>query len=100
MPLPLAAIGLVGALGALLVDLAGFLAKKAFVAIGFGVVVFTGWEVAKDALVATIDQNLGGMPGSVFQIFALGGGVDAIGIMLGGVSTLMAAAVLKKVVVR
>jgi hypothetical protein len=100
MPLPLAAVGLLGAIGALLVELAGFLAKRGFIALGFGIAVFSGWELAKDSLVAVIDQNLGAMPSAVFQIFALGGGVDAIGIMLGGVSTLMAGAVAKRFVVK
>jgi hypothetical protein len=86
-----------------LAPLAAFLAgsvaglvKRAVVALGFGVVVIAGFGMVKADLVALIQSQLGAIPADVFAILALGGVVDAIGIWLGAMTTVLSVATLKR----
>jgi hypothetical protein len=75
MPLPLLAPLLGAVMTAAIV--------RAVISMGFGVIVFTGFWLMKDEMEVIIDAQLGAMPASLYQILALGGVVDAIGIWLG-----------------
>lgn len=82
--------------GVFLLGLVGTLAKKVLVSLGFGVIVFTGVQALKSSMEAAIDAALGGMASDVYQLVALAGGIDIIGIWLGAITTAMAFTTLKK----
>lgn len=83
-------------LAAFLLAIVGSLAKRVLVALGFGFISFVGFQVIKDQLGALISSSLGSMPSAVYQILALGGVVDALGIWLGAITTVISFIAFKK----
>ncbi|SMB27276.1 protein of unknown function [Sterolibacterium denitrificans] len=55
---------------------------KGAMALGFGVVTYTGWDFVKDQLETAVSSSLGSMNATVYQLMALAGFVDAIGVWL------------------
>lgn len=69
------------------------IAKKVLAALGVGIVTTVGFDLAIDALTGYINNNLSGVPADILGLASMMGIPDAIGIMLGGISsaaTLMA----------
>lgn len=56
---------------------------KGAAALGLGVVTYQGWDWVKGQLESAISGATGSMGVSVYQLMALAGFVDAIGIWLG-----------------
>jgi hypothetical protein len=81
---------------AFLAAIAGSLAKRVLAAIGIGVLTFAGFTALKTQFDSLITGYLGSMIGSVYQILALGGIVDSIGIWAGAVTTVISVTALKK----
>lgn len=79
--------------GAFLVAIAGSVTKRVVVALGLGLVTYTGFEYMKGQIDDAIDAAFTGLPADTYQIIALAGFVDAIGVWLGAltvVATLVA----------
>lgn len=74
----------------------GIWAKKATVALGVGLVTFAGFQGIKAQLANLIQSSWGGLPGDVYQILALGGFVDGVGIWLGAVTTAITLLTIKR----
>lgn len=83
-------------LGALLALLAVPLVKKVLVALGFGIVTYTGFVTVKGQFDTMITAALGDIGQDVYQILALAGFVDAIGIWMGGLSSVIGLMTLKR----
>lgn len=81
---------------AFLGGIAGSLAKRVLVALGFGVVSYAGFAALKTQFDALITDYLGQFSASVYNILALGGLIDSIGVWAGAVTTVMALSALKK----
>lgn len=64
----------------------GVWVKKALAAIGVGAITYAGWSVIKTQISSSISGALGGLAGSVYDVLALAGLVDAIGIWLGAMT--------------
>lgn len=64
----------------------GAWAVKAVTSIGVGTVTYVGFSAAKNAISSTITASLGNLGGGAYQILALAGFVDSIGIWLGAMT--------------
>jgi len=71
---------------ALFTSLAGPLVKKALTALGMGVVTFVAFNSVKALVDSYVSSGLSGLPSSVYQIVALMGLVDAVGVWLGALT--------------
>lgn len=76
--------------GAFLVAIAGSVARRVVVSLGLGVITYTGFAYMKSQIDAAVDSALTGIPADVYQIIALGGFVDALGVWLGALTTVAA----------
>jgi hypothetical protein len=83
-------------LGPFLASVAGPLVRRILAALGFGIITYVGFQVVKDQVQDAITAALTGMPLAVYQILALGGFVDSIGIWLGALTAAVAAMAIKK----
>jgi len=61
-------------------------AKKGVAALGVGVITYAGWGAINGRIETAITGSLGGLPGDVYQLLALGGFIDAVGIWLGALA--------------
>lgn len=69
------------------------IAKKVMVALGIGILTITGFDMAITQITTMINQSIGGTTSDILGIATMMGIPDAIGIMLGGITsgaTLMA----------
>ena len=69
------------------------IAKKALAALGVGIVSVVGFDFMIDQLTGYINTSIGGVPADILGLASMMGIPDALGIMLGGISsaaTLMA----------
>ena len=76
-----------------LVALVGPLVKKAMLALGIGVVSYAGFTLLANQVRDQVLAHLSGLTGDAYQIIAMSGAFEAIGILLGGLAakaTLMA----------
>lgn len=76
--------------GAFLVAISGSVAKRVLAALGIGMVTYVGFTAMKAQVDAAVDDMLTGMPSDIYQLIALGGFVDAMGIWLGALTTVIA----------
>lgn len=67
--------------------LAGPLAKRVLVALGMGVITYAGWATVQGQISSAVTGALGGIGASVYQVLALAGFVDCIGIWLAAITT-------------
>lgn len=74
----------------------GAWAKKGAVSLGLGFVTYAGFQALKDQLASYVTSAWGQIPGDVYSILALGGFVDAVGIWLGALTTVVALLSLKR----
>lgn len=74
-----------GSLAAWLGALAGPLAAKALISLGFGFVSFVGVKAAIDGLVGLAQSSLVGLPPEIAAICARFGFFSAMGIITGGI---------------
>lgn len=58
---------------------------RVLAALGFGFLTFTGYSAIVDQLVSASISSVSSIPGSVYNILALTGFVDAFGIILGAI---------------
>jgi hypothetical protein len=86
-------------LGAWLLTLVGPLAKQVMVALGFGVLVYTGVDAAVSAgLGAAKSAWAGSLYGEVTAFMALAGVNTALGIIAGGITARISMMVFKKLI--
>lgn len=57
--------------------------KRGAGALGVGVVTYTGFAALRDQVVQAVTGALGGLSGDVYQVIALAGFVDAVGVWMG-----------------
>jgi cell division protein FtsX len=79
--------GLIGALGALLMGIAGSVAKRVLLSLGIGFITFVGLSAAMDSMKSQVLAAWGAMPASVIQYLSLAGVGIALGIVLGALAT-------------
>lgn len=86
-------------IAAWLYSIVAALANRVLISLGFGFLTLGGslWYI-KSQLDSQIDQYLGDMWPDVYQIAALAGFVDAIGIWLGAITTVLTFLALKRLV--
>lgn len=69
--------------GAFLVAIAGTVAKRVLIALGFGFISYAGFGIAQGAIESAIDSALSQIWSDVYAVLALAGMIDSIGIWLG-----------------
>lgn len=70
--------------------------KRILVALGIGLMTYAGFASVQGQIQSAIDFALGSAPMAVYQIIALGGMVDAVGIWLGALSAAVVLLSLKR----
>lgn len=70
-------------LATFLINIAGSIAGRAMIALGFGLVSYLGYSQIIDQILSAINQQLSTIPSEIFQIVMLAGMGDVIGIILG-----------------
>lgn len=78
------------ALGAFLVAIAGSVATRVMLALGLGVITYSGLTYIADQIRAAALASWGQIPATVVQLLGLAGVGDAIGIILGAVAVKIA----------
>lgn len=63
--------------------------KKGAAALGVGAITYTGFALLKNQVSTAVAGSLGGLAGSVYQVVALAGFVDAVGIWLGALGVVV-----------
>lgn len=63
------------------------LLAKILVSLGFSVVTMVGLDAVFTQLKGTLSNGIGGLPADALQLFLLAGGGQALGIVLGAIST-------------
>jgi hypothetical protein len=81
---------------ALLVLLAEPIIKKILLVLGIGIITTAGASLAISGIVSSISSNLAGTPQAVLQIATLYGFPQALGILLGGITTAASLTAFKK----
>lgn len=74
----------------------GVWAKKGVAALGVGVITYAGWSAIKAQLATAVGNALGSVGGNAYQILALAGFVDAVGIWLGALTTAVSLLAIKR----
>lgn len=72
------------------------LARQALIALGIGMVTYTGLELILSQIQNAVITSIGGLTGAAAQLAALLGFQTAVGIILAAISTKLAMATLKK----
>ncbi|MFA9439303.1 MAG: DUF2523 family protein [Rhodocyclaceae bacterium] len=70
--------------------------KRALVSVGMGVISYAGFSVIKSQLDSAIANMWGGVPATVYQVIALAGFVDAVGVWLGAITAAVSLLTFKK----
>lgn len=70
--------------------------KKVLAAIGIGVITYVGFDALKDTLDDAINNALTGIPQDAYNVIALAGFVDAIGIWLSAITMVLTILVIKR----
>ena len=63
--------------------------KKGAAALGVGAITYTGFSLLRDQVSSAVTGALGGLSGSVYQLVALAGFVDAVGVWLGALGVVV-----------
>ena len=66
---------------------------------GFGLLVFTGWQSIKDDVSNIFQSMFAGLPADVYAIVAMAGFVDAVGIWLSALTIIVGVYSFKKFLV-
>ncbi|NMG66810.1 DUF2523 domain-containing protein [Azoarcus indigens] len=74
----------------------GAWAKKAAGSLGLGLVTYVGFTALKNQFAAAIQGSMGALSGDVYSVLALGGFVDAVGIWLGALTTVVSLLTIKR----
>ena len=61
-------------------------AKQVLVGLGIGFVTYAGISTLLDSAVSSVQTNFTGMGGDMLGLIQLSGSIEAIGIMMGGIS--------------
>lgn len=77
------------ALGTMLVNLAGSMAGRILLAVGFEFVTFKGIDFLFDGVKTAVLGHIGGLPGDIAQMVGLVGIPQAIGIIFGAIGARM-----------
>jgi hypothetical protein len=72
------------------------IAKKVMVALGVGILTVTGFDLAIGQLTTLINQSIGGTTADILGIATMMGIPEAIGIMLGGITSAASLMVVKR----
>lgn len=70
--------------------IAGPIAKRVLAALGFGIITYGGYQAMYSGLENILDTMLSALSPALYQILALAGLVDVIGIWLGALATVVA----------
>lgn len=62
---------------------------KGATALGLGLVTYAGFSAIKNAAASAVTGALGNLGGGAYQVLALAGFVDAVGIWLGALTTMV-----------
>ena len=81
--------------GAFLAAAIGPLAKRVLVALGLGFISWSGFQAIKVQVLSAVTAAWAGVPADVYQVLALAGVVDAIGVWLGALTAVVALLSLK-----
>lgn len=76
--------------GAFLASISAPLVRRVLLALGFGLITFAGLSVVESQISSAMADAWGGVGGDVYAVLALGGWVDAVGIWLSAVATVVA----------
>lgn len=82
--------------GAFFSAIAGPIAKKVLAALGMGMITFAGFQAIKGQIDSAVSTMWAGMPASVYQVVALAGFVDAVGVWLGALTTAVTLLTIKR----
>ena len=72
------------------------LAKKLLFGLGIGIMIYTGLQPMKDQLQQLVNEQLGQMGQNVYAIAAMAGFIDAIGVWLAAITTVMSMVTMRK----
>lgn len=75
---------------AALITWVGPIVARVLLALGFSVVTITGMDIAIGQLRATLQSSAGALGADALQLFLIGGGGVAIGLILGAINTRIA----------
>lgn len=75
---------------AFLLSIAWPLVKKVLIALGVGYVSYVGYSAIQEQIAGAIQSQLGALASDTYQLLALAGFIDAVGIMLGGLAAVAA----------
>ena len=81
---------------AFLLAIVSALAFRVLVSMGFGILVFTGWQAIKDDIETLFQTMFTSLPADVYAILAMAGIVDVVGIWLSALTVVVSAFALKK----
>lgn len=70
--------------------------KKGAAALGLGVVSYVGWQAINAQIQSAVTGALSGLTGDVYQVVALAGFVDAVGIWLGAATSAVSLLAIKR----
>lgn len=84
-------------LGAFLALSVGALVKRALLALGLGIITYSGLQAAFDAVQAQVIANYGQMTGASMQLADLAGVGQTIGILLGALAARVGIAVISRI---
>lgn len=82
-------------LAAFLLAITGSLAARVFTTLGLGLVVFTGLSALLTAITTQITAQYANIPALTMQLIQLGGGIDAISIILAALTARVSMIALK-----
>lgn len=84
-------------LGAFLALSVGALVKRALLALGLGIITYSGLQAAFDTVQAQVISNYGQMSGASLQLADLAGVGQTIGILLGALAARVGIAVVSRI---
>lgn len=80
-----------------LVAASASMARRMATSLGLGLVSYGGFLVIKGQIDAAVQSNLASIHASIYQVVALAGFVDAIGIWLGALTTMLTLLAVKRI---
>lgn len=86
----------IGTLTAWLMSIAGSVAARVLLSLGFGLVSFAGLSTLINGMIADAQSNYSALPASVLQLAGLLGVPDALGIIAFGITTRVSMFALKQ----
>lgn len=83
-------------LASFLALISGPLVKKVLVALGFGLITYTGFVSIKSTIDSQITSYLSSLTLPIYQLLGLIGFIDAVGIWLGALTTVVGVLAVKR----